>query len=157
MEQNHHLKMDGVIIKKLSQHSDLRGFLIETYRADNIEIPTPQMSYISATFAGFARGPHEHKHQTDVFCFLGTSRFKVRLWDNRPESKTYQVDMEFYSELEEPLLVIVPPGVVHGYKNIGHELGYVINLPDKLYAGWDKESEVDEIRWENKEDSPFKI
>jgi dTDP-4-dehydrorhamnose 3,5-epimerase len=57
----------------------------------------------------------------------------------------------------EPTLVIVPPGVVHGYKCISTEPGLVINLPDKLYKGEGKNEEVDEIRWEGRADSPFKI
>jgi dTDP-4-dehydrorhamnose 3,5-epimerase len=50
------------------------------------------------------------------------------------------------------ITVIVPPGVVHGYKNISKDYGMVLNFPDKLYKGWDKKEEVDEIRHEDKED-----
>jgi dTDP-4-dehydrorhamnose 3,5-epimerase len=48
--------------------------------------------------------------------------------------------------------VVVPPGVVHGYKNISDRDGMVLNYPDKLYKGWGKKEEVDEIRHEDKED-----
>ena len=56
-----------------------------------------------------------------------------------------------------PVLAIVPPGVVHAYKCISDENAWCINLPDKLYKCEGKKEEVDEIRWENKEDSPYKI
>jgi len=56
-----------------------------------------------------------------------------------------------------PALVIVPPGVVHGYKCVSAEGGMSINLPDKLYKGEGKVEEVDEIRWEDRKDSPYKI
>jgi dTDP-4-dehydrorhamnose 3,5-epimerase len=46
----------------------------------------------------------------------------------------------------------VPPGVVHGYINISDRDGMVLNYPDKLYKGWGKKEEVDEIRHEDKED-----
>jgi dTDP-4-dehydrorhamnose 3,5-epimerase len=46
---------------------------------------------------------------------------------------------------------------VHAYKNIGDEPGLVINLPNKLYAGWGKKEKVDEIRYEGNQDSPFKV
>jgi hypothetical protein len=46
---------------------------------------------------------------------------------------------------------------VHGYKCISDVPAYSINLPDKLYKGKDKSEEVDEIRWEKDENSPFKI
>jgi len=51
----------------------------------------------------------------------------------------------------------VPPGVVHGYKCVSDTSAYCINFPDKLYKGEDKKEEMDEIRWEQKEDSPYKI
>jgi len=54
-------------------------------------------------------------------------------------------------------MVIVPPGVVHGYKAIGDQDAWSINLADKLYRGVNKTEEVDEIRWEQMADSPYKI
>jgi len=56
-----------------------------------------------------------------------------------------------------PVMVIVPPGVVHGYKAIGDQDAWSINLADKLYRGTNKTEEVDEIRWEQIADSPYKI
>jgi len=56
-----------------------------------------------------------------------------------------------------PVMVVVPPGVVHGYKCVSPNDAYCINIPDKLWRGDGKKEEVDEIRWETKEDSPYKI
>jgi dTDP-4-dehydrorhamnose 3,5-epimerase len=53
--------------------------------------------------------------------------------------------------------VIVPPGVVHGYKNIGDKPGWVFNAPNRLYAGRGKQEPVDEIRHEDEDGSPFRI
>ena len=144
----------GVIIEKLNKFYDERGFLTETFRIDNLpkEIK-PMMSYISYTKPGVARGPHEHEEQTDIFCFMGPGNFKVKLWDNRKESDDYRNCLEVIGGEDNPIRVIVPPGVVHGYKNISKEIdGMVLNYPDKLYRGWDKKEEVDEIRHEDKED-----
>jgi dTDP-4-dehydrorhamnose 3,5-epimerase len=61
--------------------------------------------------------------------------------------------MEIIGGEDNPISLIVPPGVVHGYKNISQEVdSMVINYPDKLYRGRDKKEEVDEIRHEDKED-----
>jgi len=147
-------EIEGIIIEKLIKFSDERGFLTETFRIDNLpkEIK-PMMSYISYTKPGITRGPHEHKEQTDIFCFMGTGNFKVKLWDNRKESDSYGNCMEVIGGEDNPIRVIVPPGVVHGYKNISKEVdGMVLNYPDKLYRGWDRKEEVDEIRHEDKED-----
>jgi dTDP-4-dehydrorhamnose 3,5-epimerase len=146
-------EIEGVIIRGLNKHVDNRGFLIETFRKD--ELPDsllPEMSYISYTKPGIARGPHEHKEQTDIFCFIGPGSFRVNLWDNRENSATYGNCMEVIGGENNLITVIVPPGVVHGYKNISKDYGMVLNYPDRLYKGWDKKEEVDEIRHEDKED-----
>ena len=146
--------IEGVIIDKLNKFIDNRGFLLETFRADNLpDNLHPIMSYISYTRPGIARGPHEHKKQTDIFCFMGPGNFKIKLWDNRRESKTYGNCMEVIGGEDNTIRVIVPPGVVHSYRNISQDVnGMVLNYPDKLYRGWDKKEEVDEIRHEDNED-----
>jgi dTDP-4-dehydrorhamnose 3,5-epimerase len=147
-------KIEGVIVKKLTRFSDERGYLVEAFRTDNLPGKLkPMMSYISYTKAGMVRGPHEHKEQTDIFCFLGPGNFKIKLWDNRQESKTYENDMEVIGGQNNPIQLVVPPGVVHGYKNISEDkIGMVVNYPDKLYGGLNKKEKIDEIRHEDKED-----
>lgn len=148
--------IDGVIIKRLKKNEDARGWLAEIYRNDEFEY-TPAMSYVSATKPGVARGPHEHKSQSDFFVFMGPGRFRVYLWDNRAGSETYKEKMELEGGEGEEIAVLVPPGVVHGYKCISEIDGWSINLPNKLYAGVGKKESVDEIRWEKDAESPFKI
>ena len=147
-------EIEGVIIEKLIKYSDERGFLVETFRVDNLsDNLQPVMSYVSYTNPGIARGPHEHLKQTDIFCFMGSGNFRIKLWDNRKESKTYRCCMEILGGEDNPIRIIVPPGIVHGYKNISEEVdGMVLNYPDKLYRGWGRKEEVDEIRHEDKED-----
>jgi len=147
-------EIEGIIIEKLTKFSDERGFLVEAFRKDNLpDNLQPVMSYLSYTRPGIARGPHEHNKQTDIFCFIGPGNFGIKLWDNRKESKTYRCCMDIVGGEDNPIRVVVPPGVVHGYKNISKEAdGMVLNYPDKLYGGWDRKEEVDEIRHEDKED-----
>jgi len=147
--------INGIIIKPLVRHEDNRGWLIELFRKDMIEI-TPAMCYISLTYPNIVRGPHEHLKQTDYFCFF-SSTFKLILWDNRKDSSTYGNKMSISAGENDPKIVIVPPGVVHAYKNIGEKAGLVVNFPDKLYAGWGRKEKVDEIRYENIPNSKFKV
>jgi dTDP-4-dehydrorhamnose 3,5-epimerase len=35
--------------------------------------------------------------------------------------------------------------------------GWVFNAPNQLYAGWKRSQTVDEIRHENRPDSPFRV
>jgi dTDP-4-dehydrorhamnose 3,5-epimerase len=145
--------MEGVVIKELTQFNDQRGWLVEIFREDEIDFK-PVMSYVSMTKPGVSRGPHEHMDQSDYFCFLG--HFRLYLWDNRKDSRTYQEKLTFDAQ-GKPFTAIVPPHVVHAYKNIGSEDGVVINLPDRLFRGRGKTSEVDEVRYENDPASPFRL
>jgi len=52
---------------------------------------------------------------------------------------------------------IVPPGVVHAYKNIGEVEGLVFNAPDRLYRGPGRVEEPDEIRYEENIGSRFHL
>jgi dTDP-4-dehydrorhamnose 3,5-epimerase len=145
-----------VIIKKLDKYEDERGWLSEIWRSDEINF-RPEMSYVSLTNPGMIRGPHEHKFQTDIFAFLGPGNFEFFLWDNREDSPTFQENMKMEVGENNPSLIIVPPGIVHGYRCIGDKPAWCINLPDKLYKGENKKEEIDEIRWEQDPNSPFKI
>jgi dTDP-4-dehydrorhamnose 3,5-epimerase len=147
-----------VKIKPLSKFLDERGWLCELFREDEVDGEyMPVMAYVSMTQPGIARGPHEHVDQTDLFCFMGPSNFKVYLWDTRKDSPSFGTKQVIFSGLDSPRLVIVPPGVVHAYRNIGTENGIVFNAPNRLYAGTGKKEPVDEIRHEDLEGSPFQL
>lgn len=146
-------EINGVMVRQLVQRNDRRGWLAELYRVDELGGYKPEMSYISVTHPGITRGPHEHIEQTDYFCFLG--KFSLYLWDNRIESSTYK--NRTVIENADRLIVIVPPGVVHAYKNSGDTDGMVLNFPDKLFAGWGKKEKVDEVRYEDDPESPFQV
>ncbi|MEO0117340.1 MAG: dTDP-4-dehydrorhamnose 3,5-epimerase family protein [candidate division WOR-3 bacterium] len=146
-----------VVITDLKKNSDERGWLTELFRQDEMEEGIyPVMSYVSLTYPKKSRGPHEHKEQTDYFCFLGIGTFRLYLWDNRPHSPTYQNRLVLTFGEGELKRVIVPPGVVHGYVNIGDSPAYIINFPNRLYKGWRRKEAVDEIRYEN-QPSPFQF
>lgn len=152
--------IEGVIVRDLTRHDDHRGWLAEVFRDDEIApAHRPVMSYVSVTRPGVARGPHEHRDQTDLFCFVGPGTFRVYLWDNRETSPTYDHRMVLEAGEAARRVVIIPPGVVHAYKVVSKEDGLVINLPNRLYAGHGKREPVDEIRWEEEteKDTPFKL
>jgi dTDP-4-dehydrorhamnose 3,5-epimerase len=150
--------IEGVVIKKLKRFSDERGWLMELYRADEVDLEYhPVMTYVSLTRPGIARGPHEHIDQADYFCFAGPSDFKVYLWDNRPESKTYRNKVAIVVGESDPAVVIVPKKVVHAYKNVGEDEGLVINCPNRLFKGEGKKEPVDEVRYENDPASPYRL
>jgi dTDP-4-dehydrorhamnose 3,5-epimerase len=142
----------------LRKFVDGRGWLAELFRQDEMEEEFyPAMAYISSTEPGQQRGPHEHEDQADMFCFIGPSSFKLRLWDNRENSETYNHVMTLFAGEENPQSVLVPAGVVHAYRNVGSKPGVVINCPNRLYMGAGRHDEVDEIRHEDDPATIFKL
>jgi dTDP-4-dehydrorhamnose 3,5-epimerase len=146
--------IEGVIVRPLKRFSDSRGWLTELYRDD--ELPDgfePAMGYLSVTHPGVARGPHEHRDQSDGFCFVDGT-YEVLLWENRPYKP--RIHERFCAGSEDPLFLVVPPGVVHAYRNVGDRDALVLNFANRLYAGWDRTEAVDEIRHEEI-DSEFRV
>lgn len=153
-----HASIQGVSIRPLRRYHDPRGWLAEIYREDELGTTSrPVMTYLSVTLPGVTRGPHEHESQTDIFCFPGPGTFEVWLWDNRPGSPTSGVRQVVTCGRDLPAVMIIPPGVVHAYRNISAEEGLVINCPDTLYRGPGKTGTVDEIRHEDDPGGPFKL
>jgi dTDP-4-dehydrorhamnose 3,5-epimerase len=149
--------IEGVTVTDFRFFHDERGWLAEVFRQDELnEEIYPAMAYVSMTLPGVQRGPHAHRDQTDYFVF-NSSVFKLVLWDGRKDSPTYMNRMVLHSGSEDPKYVVVPPGVVHAYKNVGDENGLVLNLPNRLYAGWDRKEPVDEVRYEDDPDSIYRV
>jgi dTDP-4-dehydrorhamnose 3,5-epimerase len=148
--------IEGVIVRPLDLRADARGWLVELYRAD--ELPAdllPQMAYVSETAPGVARGPHEHREQSDCFAFLGPGEFRLYLWDARPASSTFEHRQVLDVGASNRRMVVVPPGVVHAYQNVGGAPGWVFNAANRLYAGPGRSEPVDEIRHENVAGTPY--
>jgi dTDP-4-dehydrorhamnose 3,5-epimerase len=150
--------IDGVICKKIKAFADQRGWLSEIYRTDELSAEFhPAMSYLSETRPGVARGPHEHRFQTDYFAFLGPGEFDLYLWDIRPGSPTYGIFMKISAGQSNPSAVLIPPGIVHAYKNVSELPGWVLNFPNRLYGGENRKEPVDEIRHEDDPKSLFSL
>lgn len=151
-------EIKDVVVRELRKFADDRGWLSELFRHDELAGEfLPAMAYISSTKPGGTRGPHEHDDQADLFCFLGPSNFKLRLWDNRPGSPTFKRVLTLVAGEDDPKSVLVPKGVVHAYQNIGAKEGIVINCPNRLYMGVGRRDPVDEIRHENDADTPYRM
>jgi dTDP-4-dehydrorhamnose 3,5-epimerase len=150
--------INDVVVYDLKKYHDDRGWLAELFRhADLAAEFFPVMSYISFTTPGVQSGPHEHVDQADLFCFIGPSTFKLRLWDNRETSSTYNNVMTLLVGQDDAKAVVVPKGVVHGYKNVGEIDGMVINCPNRLYMGEGKREPIDEIRHEDDPNTIYRM
>jgi len=148
--------IDGVVLRGVACHQDARGWLVELFRDDEIDPDfRPAMAYVSETLPGVARGPHEHVEQSDYFAFIGPGDFKLYLWDAREASPTRGCRQTLVVGESNRQVAIIPPGVVHAYRNIDSQPAWVFNLPNRLYAGRGRREPVDEIRHEDRADSPY--
>lgn len=148
----------GVVIRPLRKFVDERGWLAELFRHDELDADFyPAMAYISITEPGVTRGPHEHVDQADLFCFIGPSNFKIRLWDNRESSPTFRNFVTAFVGADNPSSVLVPLGVVHAYRNVGSVGGVVINCPNRLFMGEGRREPIDEIRHEDDPETIYRM
>jgi dTDP-4-dehydrorhamnose 3,5-epimerase len=88
--------------------------------------------YVSVAYPGVVKGWHYHKLQTDYFTIV-RGMMKVVLYDQRKESPTFGELNEFFMGELNPVLLVIPPYVVHGMKAIGTEPGYLVNCPTQPY------------------------
>lgn len=124
--------IDGVKIKKLRIIPDERGWLMEILRSDDDIFECFGQVYLTTAYSGVVKAWHLHKNQRDNLTCI-TGKMLVALYDPRQDSSTYGKINEFTIELKNPMLVSVPPGVYHGFKAIGGDDAYFLNVPTKLY------------------------
>jgi dTDP-4-dehydrorhamnose 3,5-epimerase len=133
--------IDGVRIKQLKIIPDERGFLMEMLRDDDPFFQRFGQVYLSVVYPGAVKGWHYHKRQTDHFVFV-KGMAKVVLYDGREGSPTKGEINEFFMGERNPILLVIPPLVLHGMKGIGTEPAFLVNTPTHVY----NYAEPDEFR-----------
>lgn len=124
--------IDGVIAKKLTPNADERGCLTEILREDDEIFERFAQVYVSLNYPGVVRAWHYHKKQNDFFCVV-KGMVKVALYDARDDSPTKGEVQEFFFGEQNPILLRIPIGVMHGYKTIGTEPSLLLNFPTMTY------------------------
>lgn len=124
--------IEGVKTKHLRVIPDERGYLMEMLRCDDEMFEKFGQAYLTVAYPGVVKGWHYHKEQTDIFIPV-KGMLKLVLYDNRENSPSYGEINEFYIGERNPMLVTIPPGLVHAFKAIGTEPAYLINVPTAPY------------------------
>lgn len=132
----------GVQVKKLRVIPDERGRLTEILRSDDGDFFKKfGQVYMTTAYPGVVKAWHYHKKQTDNFaCIHGM--MKIVLFDGREDSPTKGLVNEFFAGVHNPILIQVPPLVMHGFKCIGENEAIVVNVPTEVYVY----NEPDEFR-----------
>lgn len=124
--------IQGVATKRLKVIPDERGRLMEILRSDDELFSKFGQVYLTTAYPGVVKGWHYHKKQTDHFSVVH-GMLKLVLYDNRDGSPTKGEVNEFFLGEHQPLLVKIPPLVLHGFKCIGQQEAICINVPTELY------------------------
>jgi len=124
--------INGVSTQKLRLIPDERGRLMEILRSDWPVFKKFGQVYMTTNYPGVVKAWHYHTKQTDmVACVKGM--VKLVLFDGREGSPTHREVNEFFVGEHNPTLVVIPPGVYHGWKCISESESVVINCPDELF------------------------
>ncbi len=107
-----------VKLVKLETHVDDRGYLIEILRASDEHFTKyGQLYIVGDPVRGVIRAWHKHEILWDWF-FISHGSAKFALRDDRPDSPTYEEMNTFILGERNPALLVVPPGVFHGWMSL---------------------------------------
>jgi dTDP-4-dehydrorhamnose 3,5-epimerase len=138
--------ISGVRYKRLTTIVDGRGDVIELWSLPWVEregLITPQHVYQSATDYGVVKAWHLHAEHTDQFT-VTRGKMQVVCADVRRDSPTFGVVNSFIIGVQNPAMILIPPGVMHGWKALSQPETIVVNLQshpynpaDELKFPWD--------------------
>lgn len=125
-------RIDGVVITTLKVVPNERGRLMELQRADDPGFPGFGQAYVTQSFAGVVKAWYRHRTQCDqIAAIIGLA--KLVLYDDRSAGPTKGAISEIVFGELAPKLVLIPPGVWHGFKAIGPESAFFVHLNDRAF------------------------
>jgi dTDP-4-dehydrorhamnose 3,5-epimerase len=123
----------GVRFRLARPVSHKQGHLTEAFRADwdITDAPIAQVS-VSVTFPGQVRAWGIHQATIDRL-FAASGSLCVVCYDGRQDSPTFGRINEFFLGARSQGLIVIPPLVYHGWKNIGDDEATIVSMPSCLY------------------------
>ena len=136
---------EGVCLSKLRQVRDDRGAVMHHINFKSPTFKGFEESYISKSIPNVIKAWKLHKKMTQNYC-VPVGSFKIVIFDNRKNSKTYNSINEFFiDEDEQYFLLTIPPGVYYGFQCLSQYPGIIVNITDLLYDS----SEVERLDLDN--------
>src|SRR5690348_15754079 len=125
--------IDGVRYRLARPVSHQHGHLTEAFRMDwgLTDVPVVQVN-VTVTFPGRIRAWGIHRFTVDRL-FAATGSLCIVCYDGRRCSPTFGCVNEFMLGERNQGLVVIPPGVFHGWKNIGEDEATIVSMPSELY------------------------
>ena len=122
----------GVKVKPLVRHPDDRGFFEEILRDDDDLLRRFGQASLSMSYPGVIKAFHYHERQDDLW-FFPVGSAQVVLYDGRSASPTKGVTQVLYPGEDNPLLIVIPVGVVHGYRVLGSKPLMIVYFTTESY------------------------
>lgn len=135
-----------VQVIELLVNEDDRGSLtvlarsIEDHRPNGVIHQFGEVYLVADPVRGTIRAFHKHAKLWDYFCIVaGSAKFILK--DDRPNSETYGEMTTIVTSGRVPRLIVVPPGVFHGWMSLeDHTL--MVSVGSHLY----NREQPDEVR-----------
>jgi dTDP-4-dehydrorhamnose 3,5-epimerase len=128
--------IDGVRVVDLVRHADDGGSMTELARLTDgggvagLEGFTVRQVNYSEVAPGAIKAFHLHTRQTDVWYVPPSDRMLVVLLDVRKGSRTEGARQRLVLGHGASRLLLIPPGVAHGVRNLGEAPGRLVYLVD---------------------------
>ena len=126
-------RIDGVCLRPIRPVPHEDGTLAEIARTawDEIDQPIVQV-HLTTTMAGRVRAWGLHRFSTDRL-FVVQGLVSIVVYDGRMGSPTVGSVNEFRVSERNPALLVIPPNLYHGWKNLGIDEAFIINMPSQQY------------------------
>jgi dTDP-4-dehydrorhamnose 3,5-epimerase len=126
--------IDGVVLREVRSVPTSYGYLTELYRDDwHVDDEPVGQVFQSVLEPGRISAWHVHGDAIDRL-FVNHGRMLIVLYDARPASPTHGLVNQFRLGTVRPALLVVPPQVWHGVKNIGSEPASLVNVVSEAYS-----------------------
>ena len=131
--------IEGVRVIELARHADDGGAMTELARltdgraAGLGDFTLRQVNY-SEMAPGVIKAFHLHTRQTDVWFVPPSDRMLVLLLDVRKGSRTEGVRQRLVLGNGTSRLLLIPPGVAHGVRNLAERAGRIIYFTDLQFS-----------------------
>lgn len=125
--------IDGLMLRPVRPVPHEDGTLAEIARASWPEIGEPVVQvHVTTTQPGRIRAWGLHQRSTDRL-FVVSGLVSIVVYDGRRDSATFGALNEFKVSERNPSLLVIPPNLYHGWKNIGTAEAFIINMPSREY------------------------
>jgi dTDP-4-dehydrorhamnose 3,5-epimerase len=121
--------IEGIQITSRLVIPDDRGKIMHIMKSTDSQFTAFGEVYCSSVYPGVVKGWHLHRKMTLNYVVL-KGNIKFVLYDDRPDSETYQQIEEIIMGENQYVMVTVPPNIWNGFKGLGTEEAFVINFTD---------------------------